>query len=1302
MYDSPILAPHPGENGQDNFHPILAPQTNVPPVLPPASVARGTAQGVIMSVDNATTPKFATVLINNKLPGESGLTVPIGVGPFAAGGTSGYTFFYNNSSGVGGSLCTVDLDRRVIISIDPGVSTTAPTPLYAAITNHKHSGNLNPTDGVPDPAPVNLANSETQNNLPYNQNTLAIQNVINSSGNVLATDFPGQLILQNSGSYQGLYQQSIQKLKDGQGYTLSAGQWLWLSWYSMSTVTTQDWGPMVFDTNSHFYAIDCVNGAGNIYVNNGSTSTGIGGLAANSTNNTSLHSFVMGVNYVGGTTFRIIAIADGAILADVTDTSSPLSPTLYPGFLSGTVGAVYHHDFSFTGGNQITSGNFVQMPAAIKSSGPTISSSSLGGTSTTGGATYDQTYNVTFGDWATTAQPLWFKKWNVYTRLHGSTNASINGDIWKQSSPQVAFTGLTAQGFGAGNYYDIGFSVVDISGVESAIVWPANLQTSAPPASTAITTVALAAGPGTSPVLGTISPSGRVLGKGVSATLTFTITVTDLGSSKPSWIDHIQVVTKPDVETKPSTDVPVDWSTVTWGTNSCTFSRTIRTYSGETVNIGVYYVAANGTTSPVTWGGSGYVDPDGPFFDPNDTSGTAITHSRSSLATQKIINSSGQSLTTDFTNMVEADPTSSTAGLCVTTAQYSWSKSQLSLNVNNGAEVFEWTGYTVGTTDVGLAVNCSGGGTTTGNGTSSGPTSGYLTYINHSGNISIYKWGVPTAGQWNQVASIASTQASGITNGYAHHLKVIVTGSSSAVTIWMKLDNSTPLSWTDTSGTLCQSGTFGLFSGAPNNPAYTHDFVASQSQADATNIIHSGSIDADYAGGSANLIPDSDFKFGIAGSPTSYWGSLAAPWSIANSASGRMLAFTTTNGTVYTTVNYTAMAAMIPVSAGVQYVLSGMISSVNLGASGSVSLIVLNAQTNGELVRIQIANSGLTYASAAPVTIPSGCTKCYLIVQVNGTGNGGQILIGRPQFEQGTVATAYKSSTSDHINGYFLRGAHHPSITNVIDQNSNIPTSTPFNKSQGSIPPIGTPAASASSSYNSTTSTSSITVSVPAATFYLPDGTQISPVAWSSTSTGWSPGAVYYMTIAYSIANGYQVLYGPVTTAPNTQQSAQINGDGYYPITHSLQVTAATATNTTSSGSGGGGGTCPAVDQPILTKEHGLIPAGDIEPGMHLLGPDGEWKRVMTARTCQAAIIKVTAGGESFKVEHHHRWFTVEEEWVETCDLSLGHLLKTVNGDAVQIQGIELIGDGDFRRLHVVGEQFVMGNGLIAHNVITQ
>lgn len=463
----------PIEDGDGTY---TGPQQNYAPNGPASTAARGTSTAVIVSVDNETNPKYATIAVKNRSPYESGYSLPLGVGPFKPGGTAGYHYFYDNASGVGGSLCTVDLDARKVISISSDVSLSAPVPFYQALSDHNHSGNLSP-DGFYDPQPVNLSGSETQGNLPYTQNTQVVQGVISSTGDIIATEFPTQTTLMVNGTYKGLFKQVVPALVDTKAYTLPSGTWLWMDWYSMISDASQAWGPEITD-GTHTYSVRTSAGAGSLFLDGTVLTT----LNANTLNNNSPHSFSLGIEYVGGTTWRILCIADGTILCDYTDTTSPLSATIFPGFYCSVANVVYHKDYSvYT--NNIAVGQFLGNPnlasPPVFASGysyPLAAPNLYYVGSGVGVQTGSYDAILSFG--LTTGAPSWMTELRIYAVSNGGAgvifqNPQFKGDYAPQSNGLYT---VVASGLSAGTPYDIWCVFVDNNARESA---PLKLVTTA-------------------------------------------------------------------------------------------------------------------------------------------------------------------------------------------------------------------------------------------------------------------------------------------------------------------------------------------------------------------------------------------------------------------------------------------------------------------------------------------------------------------------------------------------------------------------------------------------------------------------------------------------------------------------------------------------------------------------------------------------------------------------------------------------------------------------------------------------------
>lgn len=472
---------------------VAAPPYITTPAPPPGSELRGTSLAVIVSVDNATTPKFATIAVANKFPFESGYAMKLGAGPFAVAGTAGFSFFYNNASGLGGSEVWVDLDNRKIISFTGDVSTSAPTPYYKALTDHLHSGNLNP-DGYLNPNPVDLSAGESQNILPYNQNSTPVRAAIDQNGNLIATEFPGNLALITTGPFQGLYQQVATSMRDSRSFTIQPGQWLFQYWSSVATLagptTGLGAGPAFF-SGSNYLSLDVFDGSGTLFYNLSSEAT----LDTNYATDINLHYYKMGLQYQGGTTWRVVGAIDGTQILDWDGSLVGFSASdVSCGWVEDSGNTCYHRAFEY--GSNLTNAELPVMPTSVNQ---VLSASSvnvavqfvymptiyLAGYSN-GGGLPEFKINFTFNDQSTPPATAWGTHWAVLTRGAGSglSTTDVTTYVATQASLTPGLVGLYATpGFKDGTsitlfsgslspagFYDIAVAIYDANGNLSNVI----------------------------------------------------------------------------------------------------------------------------------------------------------------------------------------------------------------------------------------------------------------------------------------------------------------------------------------------------------------------------------------------------------------------------------------------------------------------------------------------------------------------------------------------------------------------------------------------------------------------------------------------------------------------------------------------------------------------------------------------------------------------------------------------------------------------------------------------------------------
>jgi hypothetical protein len=123
---------------------------------------------VIVAVDNPASPTQCTVLVGNMIPAQSGFTIQANLGMKfqqapnpATVPPPGIAYWNNPVTGDGGSNCTVDVVARKLISIDTGVSTSAPVDYSALFQYLKHTGAYDSQHGFLQPPPVDVVAQTT-------------------------------------------------------------------------------------------------------------------------------------------------------------------------------------------------------------------------------------------------------------------------------------------------------------------------------------------------------------------------------------------------------------------------------------------------------------------------------------------------------------------------------------------------------------------------------------------------------------------------------------------------------------------------------------------------------------------------------------------------------------------------------------------------------------------------------------------------------------------------------------------------------------------------------------------------------------------------------------------------------------------------------------------------------------------------------------------------------------------------------------------------------------------------------------
>jgi hypothetical protein len=133
------------------------------------------------------------------------------------------------------------------------------------------------------------------------------------------------------------------------------------------------------------------------------------------------------------------------------------------------------------------------------------------------------------------------------------------------------------------------------------------------------------------------------------------------------------------------------------------------------------------------------------------------------------------------------------------------------------------------------------------------------------------------------------------------------------------------------------------------------------------------------------------------------------------------------------------------------------------------------------------------------------------------------------------------------------------------------------------------------------------------------------------------------------------------------------------------------------------GGGCPAVWQLMETKELGVVEARHITVGMHLRDSvPGVWNRVNVAYIDVAPIYRVDIDGQVFDVDHSHKWYLGNDQWVKVTDIKAGDFVKTTEGTNVKVNSVNYLRDDQYMHMNVDNQRYVMGTNIIGHNAINR
>lgn len=240
------------------------------------------------------------------------------------------------------------------------------------------------------------------------------------------------------------------------------------------------------------------------------------------------------------------------------------------------------------------------------------------------------------------------------------------------------------------------------------------------------------------------------------------------------------------------------------------------------------------------------------------------------------------------------------------------------------------------------------------------------------------------------------------------------------------------------------------------------------------------------------------------------------------------------------------------------------------------------------------------------------------------------------------------------------------------------------------------------------TTTTSITLTIPSTTFTRTDKSTGTVPAFSQTWSSLTPGATYYFDVYYDAINNVFVAVAYGTTAPtNLQIMADNYTDGRVPISSSYSVT------TPTSGTGGGSSppvrppiqACPADYQLVRSREREYVRADELEVGMHVPSPAGGWTRITALRVLPCEVYELTLESqgrrETLAVNDGHMVMAERGGWIVACEADAGMRVRTIDGDGATIAAVRSCGRGRYVALTVEEPHtFVLGR-TIAHNVQT-
>ncbi len=364
-----------------------------------------------------------------------------------------------------------------------------------------------------------------------------------------------------------------------------------------------------------------------------------------------------------------------------------------------------------------------------------------------------------------------------------------------------------------------------------------------------------------------------------------------------------------------------------------------------------------------------------------------------------------------------------------------------------------------------------------------------------------------------------------------------------------------------------------------------------------------------------------------------------------------------------------------------------------------------------------------TYAKPLATALTSGqvdLSKAGVIgktgANITYTSGGGTLDSLKPAAVGADVTSANTANDTAHVNGTAAAtvsqgAARANAVINASDQIAaasslfaggstveSLSSSTAAIAGQGNV----IPSAGITTVPSYTSTSSSITISVPAYTFTRSDGgTWSTPSTSPSPFTGLSASTTYHFNIWYVIATNTVVVTKYSTSALTPAQRAAAVADGLVPIYIDFPATTpASGSGSGGGGAGGGGGVqCPATHQQIETLERGFVRADELQIGERLRDPWQGWNVIEKLMVRPTVIYRITTDEESVDVNDTHAVLSAQGDWRVVTDLRPGVELMPIPGEPPPVvRAVERIGEGEYVAIQCERHRYVLGRHL-AHNI---